>query len=62
MKLASVAAAVLLASSLLAGCSESATCEDVDDLTAQLDETSPEDPEYNDLVESLKLAEADCNS
>ena len=62
MKLASLAATVLLAASVLSGCSESATCDDVDDLTAQLDETSPEDPEYNDLVESLKLAQADCNS
>ena len=62
MKLASLAATVLLASVVLTGCSESATCEDVDDLTAQLDETSPEDSEYNDLVESLKLAQADCNA
>ena len=62
MKLGGVAAAVLVASAFLTGCSESATCEDVDDLAAQLDETSPEDPEYNDIVESLKAAEADCNA
>jgi major membrane immunogen (membrane-anchored lipoprotein) len=62
MNLVRAAAVLLLASSVLAGCSESATCEDVDDLTAQLDETSPDDPGYNDLVEELNLAEADCNS
>jgi hypothetical protein len=62
MKLASVVVAALLTGSLLVGCSESATCEDVDDLTAQLDETSPEDPEYNDIVENLKVAQADCNA
>ena len=62
MRRRSVVAAVLLASSALAGCSESVTCDDVEDLTAQLDETSPEDPEYNDLVEDLKLAQADCNA
>jgi len=56
------AAAVLLASSVLVGCSDSATCDDVDDLAAQLDETSPEDPDYNDIVEKLKVAEADCNA
>ena len=54
-------AAALLALSALAGCSDSASCDDVEELTAQLDETSPEDPEYNDLVEELKLAQADCN-
>lgn len=62
MVLTRTVAAVLLALSVLAGCSESASCDDVDELTAQLDETSPEDPEYNDLVEELKLAQADCNS
>lgn len=62
MKLRSTVAAVLLASFPMAGCSESPTCDDVADLSAQLDETSPEDPEYNDLVEDLKLAQADCNA
>ena len=55
-------AALLVSCSVLAGCSESPACEDVDEIAAQLDETNPEDPEYNDLVEDLKLAQADCNA
>ena len=62
MRRAALAAAVLVGVMGLAGCSESPTCEDVDALTAQLEKTTPEDPEHNDLVTQLKLAQADCNA
>jgi len=62
MKLASLFAAVVVGSSVLVGCSESPTCDDVDDLTEQLADMSPEDSDYNDVVEDLKLAQADCNA
>ena len=63
MKLAGLAVALVLgASAAFTGCSGSPTCDDIDDLTAQLADMSPDDPDYNDVVEDLKLAEADCNS
>ena len=62
MKLRSLAPVAMVASLLVAGCSTSASCDDLEDLAAQLEETSPDDPEYNDIVGDLKQAEADCNS
>ena len=61
MKLTGLAALVLAASPLLVGCSSDPTCDDVDDLSEQLADTDPEDPDYNDLVEKLNRAAADCN-
>ena len=61
MKLAGLAA-LLLATSLLVACGSDPTCDDVDDLTEQLANTDVDDPDYNDLVEKLGQAAADCNS
>jgi len=64
MKLVAAAAAalVLAASPLVVGCSADPTCDDVDSLTEQLADTDIDDPDYNDLVEKLGRAEADCNA
>ena len=53
---------LLVGTSGVAGCSDEPTCDDVDELTAQLAETDPDDSEYNDLVNQLNQAAADCNS
>ena len=62
MKLTGLAALLLIASPLVAGCSSGDSCDDVDSLTQQLEDTQPDDPEFNDLTEKLQRAEADCNS
>jgi hypothetical protein len=62
MKLAGLAALLLATSPLVVACSSDPTCDDVDDLTEQLAETDIDDPDYNDLVEKLGRAAADCNS
>jgi hypothetical protein len=62
MKLAGLAALLLVASPLVMGCSSDPTCDDVDDLTEQLADTDVDDPDYNDLVEKLDRAAADCNA
>jgi hypothetical protein len=62
MKLAGVAALLLATSPLVVACSSDPTCDDVDDLTEQLADTDVDDPDYNDLVEKLNQAAADCNS
>lgn len=62
MKLAGLAALLLVASPLLVACSSDPTCDDVDDLTQQLADTDTDDPDYNDLVEKLDRAAADCNA
>jgi hypothetical protein len=62
MKLAGVAALLLATSPLVVGCSSDPTCDDVDDLTQQLADTDVDDPDYNDLVEKLDRAAADCNA
>jgi hypothetical protein len=66
MKLAArgraLAAMLLAASPMVAGCGEGESCGDVDSLTEQLADTEPDDPEFNDLTEKLQRAEADCNS
>ncbi len=61
MKVA-VAALLLVASPLVVGCSSEPTCDDYDDLVQQLADTDVDDPDYNDLVEKLGRAAADCNS
>jgi hypothetical protein len=50
MKLARLAALLLATSPLVVGCSSDPTCDDVDD------------PDFNDLVEKLNRAAADCNA
>jgi hypothetical protein len=62
MKLAGIAALLLAASPLVVGCSADPTCDDVKSLTEQLAETDVDDPDYNDLVEKLGRAQADCNA
>ncbi len=62
MRLAVVAVLLLAASPLVVGCSSDPTCDDYDDLTQQLADTDVDDPDYNDLVEKLDRAAADCNA
>ncbi len=62
MKLTGLAALLLVASPLAVACSSEASCDDVDALTEQLENTDTDDPDYNDLVERLNRAEADCNT
>jgi hypothetical protein len=62
MKLTGLAALLLVVSPLVAGCGSGDSCEDVDSLTQQLDDTDPEDPEFNDLTQKLNRAQADCNA
>src|SRR4051794_16934430 len=62
MKPSALAALLLVASPLVVGCSDGQSCDDVDSLTEQLQDTQPDDPEFNDLTEKLQRAEADCNS
>jgi hypothetical protein len=52
MNLTGLAALVLAASPLLVGCSSDPTCDDVDDLSEQLADTDPDDPDYNDWSRS----------
>ena len=54
--------ALLIASPLVAGCSSGESCDDVDSLSDQLADTDPDSPDYNDLVERLNRAQADCNA
>ena len=46
----------------LAGCGSEPTCDDLESLTEQVAEADPEDPEFNDLVNKLNQAQADCNA
>jgi len=62
MKLTGLAALLLVVSPLAVGCSSGDSCEDVDSLSQQLDDTEPDDPDYNDLNEKLQQAQADCNA
>jgi hypothetical protein len=57
-----LAALLLAASPLVVGCSDEPTCDDYDDLTQQLADTDVDDPGYNDLVDKLGRAAADCNA
>ena len=62
MKLTGLAALLLVVAPLAVGCGSGDSCEDVDSLIQQLDDTEPDDPEFNDLTEKLQRAEADCNA
>jgi outer membrane murein-binding lipoprotein Lpp len=59
----SVLAALALAGGLVvAGCSDSPTCDDLASIEEELASTDMDDPDYNDLVSQAKQAAADCNS
>jgi hypothetical protein len=62
MKLVGLAALLLVMPPMVAACSSDPTCDDVDDLTEHLADTDVDDPDYNDLVEKLNRAQADCNA
>ena len=47
---------------VLAGCGSEPSCDDLESLTEQVAEADPEDPEFNDLVNKLNQAQADCNA
>jgi hypothetical protein len=57
-----LAALLLVAAPLVAGCGSDPTCDDVDVLEQQLADTDVDDPAYNDIVNDLQQAEADCSS
>lgn len=56
-----LAALALVLGLVVAGCSDSSTCDDLESITEELANTDADDPEYNDLVSKAKQAEADCN-
>ena len=57
-----VAPVLLVGAALVSGCDgTSATCDDLDSLQQQLDDSSPTDNDYYDLREKLNVAQADCN-
>ena len=62
MRLTGPAALLLAVSPLVVGCSSGDSCDDVDSLTRQLDDTDVDDPDYNDINEKLIRAQADCNA
>ena len=62
MKPTGLAALLLVVSPLAVGCCGGDSCEDVDSLSQQLDDTELDDPDYNDLNERLIRAQADCNA
>jgi hypothetical protein len=62
MKLTGLAALLLVASPLVAGCSSGDSCDDAGALREQLKDTDRDDPDFNDLNERLLRAEADCNA
>ena len=62
MKLVGVAALLLAISPMAAACGSDPTCDDVDDLTEQLAGMDVDDPDYNNLVNKLNQAAADCNA
>ena len=57
-----LAALLLLAPPLVAGCGSDPTCADVDSLQRKLDGMDVDDPDYNTVNEDLNQAQADCNS
>ena len=61
MKVASLVALLLATSPLVVGCGSDPTCDDLGSLERKLDGMNPDDPDYNDVVEDIQLAEADCN-
>lgn len=52
---------LLVVAGLTTACNEP-TCDDLDELQAQLDDTSPSDNEYYELSEKVNRARADCNA
>ncbi len=50
MKLRALAALLLISSPLVVGCSDGQSCDDVDSLTQQLQDTEPDDPEFNEIT------------
>jgi len=62
MKLTGLAALLLAVSPLAVGCSSGDSCDDVESLSRQLDDTDIDDPDYNDINERLLRAQADCNA
>jgi len=61
MKVASLVALLLATSPLVVGCGSDPTCDDLGSLERKLDGMNPDDQDYNDVVEDIQLAEADCN-
>lgn len=58
-----ILAALALAGGLLvAGCSDSPTCDDLESIEEEIADTDLDDPERNDLVNRANQAAADCNS
>jgi hypothetical protein len=57
-----LATLLLTGSALVAGCSSDPTCDDLDSLQSRLDGMDPDDPDYNDVVNDVQRAEADCNA
>jgi hypothetical protein len=53
---------MLAASPLVGGCGSDPACDDVDSLQQRLDGMDPDESGYNDVVEDLNRAEADCNT
>jgi hypothetical protein len=56
-----LAALALVGGLVVAGCSDSPRCGDLESLNEELANTGVDDPGYNDLVSQAKRAEADCN-
>lgn len=57
-----LAALALVGGLVVGGCSDSSTCDDLESINAELENTEPDDPDYNDLVSRAKQAQADCNN
>jgi hypothetical protein len=55
-----LAALALVASLVVGGCSDSATCDDLESIEEELASTDVDDPDYNDLQNRAKQAAADC--
>jgi hypothetical protein len=62
MTRAGLAALLLATSQLVVACGSDPTCDDVGSLERQLSDMEPDDPDYNDVVNDLQRAEADCNA
>jgi hypothetical protein len=62
MTRAGLAALLLATSPLVVACGSDPTCDDVGSLERQLSDMEPDDPDYNDVVNDLQRAEADCNA
>jgi len=59
----SLLAALALAGGLVvAGCSDSPSCDDLGSIEEELAGTDIDDPDYNDLQNRANQAAADCNN